>query len=441
MNEEGAALTIDGNEIELDWYFWSAQIKALEALKSGDHDVVNFRGGYGSGKSVLGARWIIKVVLQIPNGRSLILGRDFSKGEGTTYKVFFEQLPGENTVDKDDEKGDPTNSPIVTGYNRNKRRLTFFNGHIVKLGSGDEWNREAGAEYNAIWCDEVAHYENVDLYKLNEMLISRQRTKKGPNMTLWTSTGNGFNQYYDFVYKQITPDEEPLPTRVHNVVADSRNNPFLAEKEKLARQFEGTSREEEALKGGFVAAEGLVYDTFAREQNVIENNVADNLVTPWRCYGYDHGWNHPRVVIEVGRTHSDQYIVRDMFYKEHTEVEDAIEWLRGRRKGRVYAEHEPDHIRKFQKAGYPAQAGNKSLETGIPIVRGRFAPDTDGEPGLLIAKRCDDLLQEIMSYQEDHVGTSGGPDDALDALRYAIVTEELRPRYDGPLPEYQSRTA
>jgi len=177
--------------VELDWQWWSSQKETLDALHSGDYDLVTFRGGYGSGKTVLGARWILRTALQIPDGHSLVLAPDRQKGGPATYKGFFEQLPGEKTVPNEAD-GDPENSPIVAGYHGTKHRLTLENSHIIQLGGADRWNRFAGSEFNAIWCDEVGHYENTDLYDLHEMLITRQRTPEGPNVTLWTSTGNGY---------------------------------------------------------------------------------------------------------------------------------------------------------------------------------------------------------------------------------------------------------
>lgn len=438
---DGVALDVQDDAINLDWGYWDAQLETLAALDRREHDVVVYRGGYGSGKSVLGSRWIIETALDVPDGHSLVMGQDFSKGEGTTYTVFFEQLPGENTVDKDDEYGDPENSPIVSGYNRNKKRLTLGNGHVIRLGSADKWNRYAGSEFNAIWCDEVAHYGTTDLYKLNEMLISRQRTKQGPNMTLWTSTGNGFNQFYDFVERQVTPDEEPLPTRVTNIVADSRNNPFLNEKEKLTRQFAGTKREEEALSGGFAAAEGLVYSGFSREAHVISDDQAqERTEDDWRIYGYDAGWDHERVVVVIGRTSYDQYVVTDLFYKRETQIEDVVDpedqdgdyWMADFPTGTVYAEHEPEHIQKFNRAGYPAQNAIKNIDDGIDHVRGRLKHDAEDRPGLLIASSCVPLIQEFLSYQKEHVGRSDAEDHALDALRYALYTHDQTDTDSGP---------
>ena len=412
--------------LSLNWGFWDAQLDAMEALDSGDYDVVVFRGGYGSGKTVLGVRKTIKTALEVPSSDNLVLAPDAQKGGPATYKAFFEELPGENTIP--DEGGDPENSPIVQKYHGTKRRVTFVNGSVVRLGSADRWNRYAGTEFNLIYADEVAHYEHTDLYDLNRMLLSRQRTSDGPNVTLWTSTGNGYNQFYDFVERQVDPNDEPLTTRIKNVVADSRNNPFLPEKEKLTRQFEGTGAEEQGLAGGFAAADGLVYPQFGRSTHVVSEAVASDLVgiDDWRIYGYDHGWDDPRVVLEVGKTPYDQLIALDSFYQSETAPEDAIAWLRENDKpeGRIYAEHEPGHIRKFKTAGYRAEAAEKSLDDGIPAVRERLRMDHQDRPGLLISEKCTDLIQEFLSYQEDQVGKDVAIDHCLDSLRYLVMGYE-----------------
>jgi len=156
-----------------------------------------------------------------------VLAPDRQKGGPATYKGFFERLPGENTV-PNDSAGDPENSPIVAGYHGTKHRLTLINGAVVQLGGADVWSRFAGSEFNAIWMDEVAHYGTTDLYDLHEMLVTRQRTEAGPNVTLWTSTGNGFNQFYDITERQVDEDDEALrwSDRLKIVVGSSLNNPF-----------------------------------------------------------------------------------------------------------------------------------------------------------------------------------------------------------------------
>ena len=150
--------------------YWDAQERAIEALQSGDYDIVAFRGGYGSGKSILGARQTLEVARDTPISDNLILAQDAAKGGPTTYKVFFQELPGENTVP--DQGGNPENSPWVTDYNRNKSRLTLTNGATIRLGSADTWNRYAGAEFGAVWMDEPSHYGD-ELHDLAGMITTR----------------------------------------------------------------------------------------------------------------------------------------------------------------------------------------------------------------------------------------------------------------------------
>ena len=423
---DGVQVDTRPGAVDLDWGFWDAQLKALDALRSGDHDVVVFRGGYGSGKSILGSRWIIEKATEIPGSDNLIIAPDSQKGGPTTYKVFFNELPGDDTVP--DEGGDPENSPFVQDYNRNESRITWFNGSVVRLGSADVWNRYAGGEFNSIWCDEVSHYEHTDIFDLNRMLLSRQRTQEGPNVTLWTSTGNGYNQFYDFVERQVTPDDDPLPTRLTNIVADSRQNPFLPEKEKLVRQFEGTEKEQQGLGGGFAAAEGLVYSSFSRTTHVVSRDEVD-IREDWRIYGYDYGFKDPRVLLEIGKTPADQYVAVDMYHETQQPLDDLIDpddgtgWAfeQSKQPGEVFCDHDPEHIQKFRDAGFSAAAAEKDIDEGIDEVRGVLEVDPEIGPGLLVVEELTELINEFQSYKEDDVGTKRAEDHALDSLRYAIM--------------------
>lgn len=427
ITSEGVSVDLSDNGLDLDWGFWDAQLDAIAALESDQYDVVVFRGGYGSGKSILGSRWIIEKATEVPGSDNLIIAPDSQKGGPTTYKVFFDELPGDETVP--DEGGDPENSPFVEDYNRNERRITWFNGSIVRLGSADVWNRYAGGEFNAIWCDEVAHYDHTNIFDLNRMLLSRQRTKEGPNVTLWTSTGNGFNQFHDFVERQLTPDGDPLPTRLTNIVADSRDNPFLPEKEKLVRQFEGTQKEEQGLAGGFAAAEGLVYSSFSRQTHVVSRDEVE-LRDDVRLYGYDYGFKDPRVFLELAKTPADQYVAVDMYYETQKALDHLIDpddgtgWVFENEKlpGEIFCDHDPEHIEKFRDAGFDAEAATKDIDEGIDEVRGVLEADGEIGPGLLVVEdACTELIKEFQDYKEDDVGTKRATDHALDALRYAIM--------------------
>ena len=415
--------------VEYQWTDYQAHVRDL--LEASDNDVVVLRIGYGGGKSRCGAQWIHRGAMADGDGvgESLVMAQDYEKGKSTTYSVFFKTLPGEDTNPFKD--GDPENSPIVSGYNQNDKRLVYITGHVAWLGGADKWSRFAGGEFARIWCDEVAHYPpKTDLYDLHRMLTTRQRTDVGPNTTLWTSTGNGYNQYYDITERQVQPDgdgdEEPLPwaDRLEVVVASTEHNTLLPEDglEKIKRQFKGTAREEQGLHGGFAAAEGLVYDQFSRPLHVVERDAVD-IRDDWRMYGYDYGWKDPRVLIEYGKTHADQYVAWDAYHVSGKPVEDCIGWLTENDKpaGPIYCDHDPEHIDKFRQAGYGAEAATKDLDEGIQEVQAVLDTDAEGRPGLLIVDELTELIQEFQSYKEEDVGTARAEDHCLDVTRYAIM--------------------
>jgi len=434
--------TADGTvSVDYQWINYQAHVRDL--LEAGECDLVVLRVGYGGGKSRCGGQWIHRGAMKDREGEgeSLILAQDYQKGKSTTYSVFFKILPGEDTNPYKD--GDPENSPIVDTWHANDKRLVYVTGHVAWLGGADKWNRFAGGEYCRIWADEVGHYPpTTDLYDLHKMLVTRQRTEVGPNTTLWTSTGNGFNQFYDITEREVDADDEPLPwaDRMEVVTASTEHNTLLPPDglEKIREQFKGTPREEQGLHGGFAAAEGLVYNEFSKQTHVrSEAAVGDRLVDDWAMYGYDAGWNDPRVMLDIRKTHAGQFVVWDHFYESESQLAEVVDpddalpddrqpWMGDRPDGVIYAEHEPAHIEQMRKAGWAAVKADKSLDGGIDHVRARISKDDEDRPGVLVAERCTHLIQEFLSYKEEHVGKAVAEDHALDALRYALFSHHNR---------------
>ena len=431
---EGVTWVPETNTLTYD--LWGAQRRALDGLESGA-DITAFLAGYGSGKTIFGARWLIKQALDYPGSRFLALGIDFTKARDTTFRALFEQLPGDRTGIVTSSYNGPEHSPIVVDYNRQNHTLTFVNDSVIKLGSADRWNRYAGDEYGAIWKDEPSHY-GEDLHDLLEMTGSRLRGVDGPKTQLWTLTGNGYNAAWEIVEKQQGSDGEPIGLSIEQVRASTPNNPYLDSNdiERFKRQYGGTGREQQALHGGFAAAQGLVYQSFSRDTHVIEHEEAVDRIEPdWRIYGYDAGWGDPRVLLEIGRTPTNQYVVLDEFHRSDCHVRDVLRWLASYDKpgGTIYAEHEPSDIDQFDNGDnaapeydarkFSAVRASKSIDAGISDVRERFKVKGD-KPGLLISDRCENLIRELHGYKEEQVGTSAAEDHCVDCLRYAIHTDD-----------------
>lgn len=429
----------EDDSAELAYDVWEAQRDCLDAVESGDHDVIAFLAGYGSGKSVFGARWLLAQALENPGSRFLAMGVDFQKARDTTYPKLFAQLPGERTTLTTSGYNGPENSPIVEDYNRQEHRLTLANDSVITLGSADKYSRYAGAEFGAVWMDEPSHYGD-ELHDLTGMITTRLRGVEGPKTQLWTLTGEGYNAAWEILEQRQDADGNQIGLDIEVSRASVLDNPYLAagDKERFKRKYEGTSKEDQALHGGFAAATGLVYSSFSRDDHVAPHGKAlDRLdeSDEWRMYGYDAGWRDPRILLEVGKTDHGQLLVIDEFHRSKSHVDDAISWLQSNQKpkGPIFCEHEPADIRKFRKAGYRAGKATKSIDAGIAEVRRRLGEDDDSRVGLLISNRCQNLIREFLGYKEAHVGTSQAVDHCLDSLRYAVMGYEKAESYhSGP---------
>ncbi len=242
----------------LTYDLWTAQREALNVLGE-ETDITAMLAGYGSGKTIFGARWLIKNALEYDGSRFLGMGIDFTKARDTTFRVLFEQLPGERTGIVTSSYNGPETSPVVADYNRQNHRLTLTNDTVIKLGSADRWNRYAGDEYGGVWMDEPSHY-GEDLHDLLEMTGSRLRGVSGPKTQLWTLTGNGRGAAFDVLERNQDSNGEPLGLTTEIVRASTLDNPYLdtSDKERFKRQYGNTQREKQALYGGFAAGTGTL---------------------------------------------------------------------------------------------------------------------------------------------------------------------------------------
>jgi len=444
LRTEGAIVRRQDGSFDIVWAYWRPQREAIQAVYSGDYDIVGFVAGYRSGKSVTGARLTVEVALNpaFAPSRSLAMGVSYQEAKKTTYPVLFEEIPGASKEELDPflYAGDPEKSPLIANFSKQDGVLTWFNGSVTILASADKPDRYKGGKFSFAWLDEVAHYKEDRIHPIRKT-IGERFDLGPPACQLWTTTGNGLNPAYDVLARHEDEENNALGSRVHTVRASSENNPFLTREDRARlRRTHGNSKvAAQALHGAFEAPEGQVYSTFRRQSHVVELTEDDtvdvdaSIVDGWRMYGYDAGWNDPRVLLEIAKTDYGQFVVVDEFYRSETQVEDICGgpkyddwWLRGKPKGYIYAEHNPADIAKFRKAGFKAGKAEKDIDDGIDRVRHRLRADGDGRVGLLVAERCENLIGEFQSYTEDDVGRDGADDHALDALRYALYTHSLR---------------
>lgn len=407
----------DADNNDLDYELWSAQEKALDSIRSGDYHITNFRAGFRGGKSVLGARSIILLASQFQETRYLVIGDSFQEAWNSTFRILFEQFPEADGEDNIEE------SPLVEDYSRKEKTITLKNGSKIVLGSAQKADRHKGDEYSAIWADEVAFFR--DLYDLTKMLLSRLSADKGPLQMIWTTTTNGYNDYYKITEEGIVPEsEEEHGWKIDTIVADSRNNPFLTD-DALQHAIEiNNASEIEGLAGGFAPAEGRVYEKFNRNTHVISyDEIEDKLVDKWRIYGVDLGWNDPKICIEIGKTSYGQLVVLNEYYESEAYITDMIQELQDKPSGHLYTDYNyKDDVQKMRDKldDIVVKKANKSIDSGIQEVRQRLEQDDNDKAGLLVCESCTNTIQEFLSYTKSDVGGNNADDHCLDSIRYAI---------------------
>lgn len=408
--------------VDIDWKFYDKQEECMQAASSSEYDITVFLGGYRSGKSVTGSRWLLEEAMKHPYGEFLMMAVDYNKGKKTTYKVFFEEaLPGENVNPY--KGGDPENSPIVRNWTKQDRALTLVNGSTISPAGADEESRYEGGNFNAVWMDEPGNYGD----KLDGVASTLLERMDGgpPGSIMWTTTGKK-GALQRIIEQRKWEDDSEINNTFKVVRASTEENPFLPKRdlERLKRRYQDSTNEGMALHGEFGEVEGRVYENFTRETHVKSTKELEEMIDYDRkfVYAYDAGWDDERVVLEAAIAHDGSILILDEFYESNSFVEDACNWVDKKPKGIIHSEHEPEHIAKFNKiTKHRAVKANKSIGPGIEEVRKRFK-----KTGLYISEDCENTIDELVQYQKSDVGGSNVSDHACDALRYMCMGIEER---------------
>lgn len=196
--------------------------------------------------------------------------------------------------------------------------------------------------------------------------------------------------------------------------------------------------------GAFASRSGAVFKEFRRHLHIIE---PFELPSHWhRIRGIDFGWNHPTACVWVGRDMDHNYFVYDSYMasgrllEEHARDINARDWQDRPEYGRTYADTAGgQEIAEFTRYGIQCSGARKSIELGIECVRRLLMPQPMTKKPRLFIMKTDNNKMLIKQIQQYHWDTPLGKgdrmreardlpvkfnDDLVDALRYAIYTEE-----------------
>lgn len=290
----------------------------------------------------------------------------------------------------------------------NKTNNTFhLGGSFLEFFSLDQPGKARGPRRDILYVNEC----NLIPYEtFNQLLL---RTRKQAFIDY-----NPADEYH-WIYDKLLPRED-----VTFIKSTFRDNPFLsAEVVKEIERLKETDPELWRIYG-----EG----ERGTNRNTIYPNweLCDSI--PEGCdiiYGLDFGYINPSALVRIGIKEKSAYC-EEVYYQSYLTNAQRIEKAREllpthEMRQPLYCDSaEPQDIEEFYKAGFNAKASNKDVEKGINKMK---------EYKIFITRGSVNIQKEIKSYkwQEDKNGRIlESPvkfnDHALDAIRYAVHTHELK---------------
>ncbi len=307
---------------------------------------------------------------------------------------------------------------------------------LIVLRGWESIDTLRGQRYDFIVIDEIASMRN---FWLNWQEIIRPTLTDTKGMGLFISTPKGFNHFYDLYNLEHTGlDGGPGDVDYKSFHFTSYDNPHIPVEELEKARMELTvDRFAQEYLADFRKTSGLVYKEFDRRLHLfdpLDRQVASHIEheRQSRFAGVDFGYVHPCAVITIVKDINNNYWITDELYKTGMTEVQVAEYVGQQGYSFVYPDPEsPSAIQELRKAGANVRevVKNKdSIVNGINKVRELFKSGR-----LKVSNRCTNLIYELetYSYPDDkgdripsEVPYKSG-DDAMDAMRYALMTHDL----------------
>lgn len=296
-----------------------------------------------------------------------------------------------------------------------------------------ERGKGVGVKNNHIFFDEVSKFKNF-LFGWEEILRPTLIDLKGG--ATFISTPNGFNHFYDL---SLMPGKDPDFTYFHFT---SYDNPFLPMEELDKMKSEMTpDRFAQEVMGEFRKKEGLVYKDFSRERHIIQE-LPQNLEVLYKLGGVDWGHTHPCAVITILKDYSGNYWIADEYYKTGRTESEIVDKVVSLGFNKVYPDPEnASGVEALKRAGVnvrEVKKGPGTVVSGISKVQEMLRQNR-----INVVSSCTNVIQEFESYSyPDDKGKIADEkplkegDDAMDAIRYVIMSDIDSPKSGLPTVRY-----
>lgn len=211
-------------------------------------------GGIGSAKTFAGAHFAIRMAIEYPDAKGMIVANTYTQLINATVETLTQELDKLNIKYQKILGG--STKYIKIGETR------------ILLYSLDAYQNIRGPEVGWIWADECAFAKREAF----DVVIGRLRDKRGPLLFRGTTSPNGFNWCYD-IFGNFGGERASETYKL--IKARTRDNLFLPDGyyETLLELYGGIENPlaKQELEGEFVNLQaGAIYWGFDRDRNVAE---------------------------------------------------------------------------------------------------------------------------------------------------------------------------
>lgn len=342
-------------------------------------------------------------------------------------------------------------SDLIIDWDSSKGRLWLVGGALIEFRSADKSKLLVGESLDGLWVDEAARLK-ADAWSDN--LFANLSDREG--WALLSTTPLGFNWFYDEVWAKTQYGREPGQRDpdfygAHFTTADNTAVPALVREAERARQRLPGPIYRRNYEASFDAFDGQVFEMFDDEIHVTTEVPWANIVR--RVAGVDWGLGNPGAQVELGLddrggwwAYREDYAA-GLPITPPTMAPHADCWMgrfraaEARGVSRWWADPSgADRILTATNEGLAFAPAVNDVGLGLMMLGALLHPHTPApgqKPtvGLRVHRGCKNLIRELQSYR----WAKGGEhpvkeaDHSVDALRYGVVSENVKGGSPSPL--------
>lgn len=291
----------------------------------------------------------------------------------------------------------------IKRHNLSNHTYSFPNGSMIEFLSTEDEEKLKGPGRFIVFCNEGNSLSQGAFLQLSARTENKILIDYNPS----------FRKDH-WLYKVL---EDPKTKSLHSTYLD---NPFLSkiQKDNITNMINLDLNYHRIYVLGLPALDiDNVYNHFKEYTEIPEDEIIDFV-----CYGVDWGFNDPMVVVEVTKTKSNKYYVKQLLYQSGKSSLEVVDYFKDMKvnnllKGVVYCDHKPEVRLDLNRAGVVAKNAIKDILKGIDTVRASeiyVHKDSDmiwDEYEKYIWKTINGVLTNMPIDKFNHT---------LDSIRYAV---------------------